>query len=152
MVLCILVEQKVIENPLDLISGKKPESSQTVETDTAKAKLTDYTLINSVDALFVTVRDDEDDNYYIYDRTYQKIGGTDYIFYDVAEPADEDEELDETTADTCEDGETDCTTETKTIDEDNYEDYPHYRYSFAKSASGDYEFREKYLIETPSVK
>ena len=174
VVLCVLVEQKVIDNPLDLISGKKPESSQ-VTTDEKETELTDQALIKSIDSLFVALHDN--DNYYIYNRAYRLLDGKEYIYYDVAEPAEKVEapalngeltetaETTETTenvttteaTDNCANADgaeaTNCiTTAVEPVSADNYENYPHYRYIFVKNINNAYEFREKHLINDTEEK
>lgn len=136
-VLCVLVEQKIIDNPLNLLGTKKPETSQeeTKKTPTPIAKttepvtLTDNSLITAIDVIFE--KNVQTDNYYVFSRTSQALNGKDYIYYDVAE----------TPAVDCDTATTDCVV--AKITADNYKNYPAYRYTFVKVDFDVYEFSER---------
>ena len=132
---CVLVEQKVIDNPLDWFTKKessKVEPAPAPEPASEPTALTDETLIAAVNALLA--KQITTDNYYVFARTYQKGIDNEYIYYDVAEtPATDCATAAE---------QTDCADAVK-ITADNYKDFPQYRYSFKKTDFDVYEFEER---------
>lgn len=142
--LCILVEQNIIDNPLNLISGKKSESSQqepakpseqpVAPTTTEPVELTNSTLIAAIDAIFE--KNVKTDNYYVFSRTFQTLSGKDYIYYDVAEAPAVD----------CAEAVTDCVI--AKITADDYEKYPAYRYTFVATDFEVYEFQDRAPLES----
>lgn len=134
-VVCVLVEQKVIDNPLNWFTKKessKVEPAPAPEPASEPTALTDETLITAVDALLA--KQITTDNYYVFARTYQKDADGEHIYYDVAETPAID------CATTVE--QTDCADAAK-ITADNYKDFPQYRYSFKKTDFDVYEFEER---------
>ncbi|MBR2695752.1 hypothetical protein IKE86_02505 [Candidatus Saccharibacteria bacterium] len=142
--LCILVEQNIIDNPLNLINGKKSESSQqepvkpseqpVAPTTTEPVELTNSTLIAAIDAIFE--KNVKTDNYYVFSRTSQTLSGKDYVYYDVAEAPAVD----------CAEAVTDCVV--AKITADDYEKYPAYRYTFVATDFEVYEFQDRAPLES----
>ena len=160
IILCVLVEKNVIDNPL-LLFGKNEGSSktsgktQTPETGNSEVELTERTTINTIDRLFKQIH--SDDNYYIYSRTRKKTDDTEYIYYDVAEP-DNSRGSDVIDCIDAKDGTdepeatTDCISPAEIVTFRNYKTFPHYRYTFKKISSNNYEFYEKSKIDSGDKK
>ncbi|MBR2587190.1 hypothetical protein IKE71_02330 [Candidatus Saccharibacteria bacterium] len=146
VVLCVLVERGIIENPLNLFA-KKSASSAIVLPSYEETPLTDEELIAEIDKLFTTVYDGEEGNYYIFSRTHKKTDDHEFIQYSVAVPSapivlngalDSSAQSSVTTA--------------QTVTAENFEDFPHFLYVFEKTEAGYYEFLEKTPIDDAEVK
>jgi len=149
IILCVLVEQNLIDNPF-LLFSKEPETSktdtgsQTSDVSEDETKLSDRTTISAIDRLFKQIH--SDGNFFIYDRTSQTIDGTSYVYYYVAEP---DEEYTSKLTNCGEaEAETNCVDSVEIVNNKNYDSFPHYRYTFEKMDSGSYEFYKKEKIES----
>ena len=172
--LCVLVEQGIIDNPLNLLNKKSAPASSVVEPEkpAPEKELTDEKLIAEVDALFAEVRKNPS-NYYIFKKSYQKTSDNEFVYYDVAEPSETAEKFSESTPTDCAGGPegtdcttvaepvtncagsnltteegatTNCVTAIEAITAENYKNYPHFRYVFQKTEFGLYEFLERSRI------
>ncbi len=145
--LCVLVEQKIIDNPLNLFDKKEstseiteqPTQQPTTQRTTEPVALTDSALIKTIDALFE--KHVATDNYYVFSRTSRALNGKNYIYYDVAETPAVDCGASEDS-----DAVTDCIVAKVTAD--NYQNYPAFRYTFVKIDFDVYEFQERASLES----
>ncbi len=151
VLVCVLVEQNIIDNPFPNLFKKSPETSEQTPTEkkaepSAEIPLTDEKLLAEVDKLFVELHKDIP-TFYVVSKTYQKIGEDEYIYYNSAEPS-----TDVTNCiNSITDGEdtTNCKTAVSsdvTITAENFQNYSQYRYVFKKTEFGLYEFQEKHPV------